>query len=76
MNIYDAYNITRPLRSETMETEPGELLDQIHQEQARDYHRAECELHSLLVKIDANTHTRSDVYRLKGLLKFLGVNVD
>ena len=54
---------------------PGELLDQIHQEQARDYHRAESELHSLIVKIEANTHTRSDVYRLKGLLKFMGVNV-
>ena len=63
-----------------METEQveqdGSILDRIHQEQARDYHRAESELHSLLIKIEANTHTRSDMYRLKGLLKFLGVNVE
>ena len=77
--FFTAARITAPLEVNVepilQDMEEDSLLHRIQEEQARDYHRAECELNLILMKLKSGEYKREDVFRLEGLLKFMGVNV-
>ena len=50
--------------------------DRLQQEQSHDYHRAECELNLILMKLKSGEYKMEDIFRLEGLLKFMGVNIN